>query len=390
MKNTNAICMIIFNNPLYLVGACLSAWVHRKFINEINVDIKLIAMINEPIIKYKEELEKYFDHIEIIELREIKLHPDYYVINKYSEWMKYSISKWEILKLDKFDKILFIDIDILPIKNDFYNIFNYDTPGIIVKGLNEIDSGIITRDIFLKKNIVGEYSNRKIENNEYWNLSTKLEKSLDAGFVLLKPDKKLFLEYQDFIKICENKQGYISKYDSGVDETTLLLFLLFYKNMKVHLIPYNYAPIPWEKNPYDKNKIKGINFLSLIKPWVKLPIIQFVEENIWHNIAKKALDKHSVITKIYIKYIIDELYKFYNNWKKNILNKNPPYNMECLKSNNIRKETFIFFNYLKNNPKEKLTINQIEYIINESVKINKKMSKKSLIEMDEIKKIIND
>ena len=390
MKNTNAVCMIIFNNPLYLVGACLSAWVHRKFINEINVDIKLIVMINEPIIKYKEELEKYFDHIEIIELREIKLHPDYYVINKYSEWMKYSISKWEILKLDKFDKILFIDIDILPIKKDFYNIFNYDTPGIIVKGLNEIDSGIITRDIFLKKNIVDEYSNRKIENNEYWNLSTKLEKSLDAGFVLLKPDKKLFLEYLDFIKICENKQGYISKYDSGVDETTLLLFLLFYKNMKVHLIPYNYAPIPWEKNPYDKNKIKGINFLSLIKPWVKLPIIQFVEENIWHNIAKKALDKHSVITKIYIKYIIDELYKFYNNWKKNILNKNPPYNMECLKSNNIRKETFIFFNYLKNNPKEKLTINQIEYIINESVKINKKMSKKSLIEMDEIKKIIND
>ena len=36
MKNKNAIGMIIFNNPLYLVGGCLSAYVHKKFIIKYN------------------------------------------------------------------------------------------------------------------------------------------------------------------------------------------------------------------------------------------------------------------------------------------------------------------------------------------------------------------
>lgn len=388
VKKPNAICMIIFNNPLYLVGACLSAWVHRKFIKEIGNGVKLVVMINEPIVKYKEELEKYFDHVEIIELRQIKLHPDYFVINKYLEWMKYSITKWEFFNLEQFDKILFIDIDILPVSKDFYNVFRYNTPGIMIKGLNETDDGVVKKEIVLGDNFIDEFADKKIASNEYWNLSTKLKKSLDAGFVLISPDKKLFLEYLEFIKICEDKKGYISKSDSGVDETTLLLFLLFYKNIKIHLIPYNYAPIPWEKNPYDKNKVSGINFLSMIKPWVKLPMIQFAEENIWHKIAKKALDKHSIITKLYIKYLIDELYKFYNTWKKNIVIKNPPYNMECLKNKNLRHKTFNLFNYLKNNQKEKLSIHQIEYIFSETIGVNKNMNKKLIISMDELDNII--
>ena len=39
------------------------------------------------------------------------------------------------------------------------------------KGLNKIDNGIVTRNIFLKEKFIGEYSNKKIENSEYWNLS---------------------------------------------------------------------------------------------------------------------------------------------------------------------------------------------------------------------------
>lgn len=389
MIKNNAIGMIIFNNPLYLVGACLSAWVHRQFINKYFLNIKLIVMINEPIVKYKDELEKYFDKVEIIELKKIKLHPNYFVIKKYSEWMKFSITKWEIFKFEEFDKILFIDIDILPIKKEFYNVFDHETPGIIIKGLNDIDSNSIDNEYFMKSNFVNNYSNKKIDNDEYWNLSNKLEKSLDGGFVLIKPDKKMLVDYYDFIKICENKSGFISKYDSGVDETTLLFFLIFYKNIKVHLIPYDYAPVPWENNPYNKNKVKGINFLSMIKPWVKLPMIQFAEENIWHIIAKKALNKHSIITKLYIKYLIDELYKFYFEWKNNIKSNKSPYNMECLKSNNLKKQTFELFDYLQKNPIDKLDLKQIEYIINWTVQINKNMNKIVIIPMNELEQIID-
>jgi hypothetical protein len=388
MIKYNAIGMIIFNNPLYLVGACLSAWTHRKFIEKYSLDIKLIVMINEPISEYEEDLKKYFDIVSIIKLREMKLHPNYFVIKKYSEWMKYSITKWEIFNYEEFDKILFIDIDILPIKKEFYNVFNYDTPAIIVKGINYINSGILKKKNFLKENYIKEYSEKKINNDEYWNLSNKLEKSLDAGFVLISPNKKIFEEYIQFLQICEGKSGFISKYDSGVDETTLLFFLVFYKNLKVNLIPYNYAPIPWEKNPYDKNEVKGINFLSMVKPWVKLPLIQFPEENIWHKIAKKALEIHSDVTKIYVKCLIDELYKFYYGWKNGAFGKNPPYNTECLKSDNLKKKTLKLFDYLEVNPREKLSFEQIKYIINETVKINGGMKKNVIIKMNELEKFI--
>lgn len=378
-----AIGMIIFSNPLYLVGACLSAWTHQKFISKLNLPIDLVVMVDNVIFKYKDELEKYFDQVELIELREMKLNPEYKVIHKYSEWMKYSITKWEILKFDQYKKILFLDIDILPIDENFYGIFNFDTPGIMIRGLNLKPNSLATSELF------SDETNFQPDTNEYSNASLKLSKSLDAGFVLFKPDNKLYNEYWEFIKICEGKSGYISKYDSGIDETTLLFFFVFYKKIDVHLIPYDYAPVPWDKFPYNKNNVKGINFISMIKPWVKLPMIQWADENIWHQIAKKSLDKHSIITKLYLKYLIDELYKFFYTWKKNISKPNSPYNMECIKSNQIKSETFKLFDYLKSNPKEKLSLEQMEFIINQTVQIHKHMSKKLVIPIDQLEKIIN-
>jgi len=380
-KTKNAIGMIIFTNPLYLVGACLSAWTHRQFITKYNFKIDLVVMVDEPIYKYKEELEKYFDYIKLIDLIEIKLSPKYNVIYKYSQWMKYSISKWNILKLDNYDKILFLDIDILPIDKDFYSVFDFDTPCIMVRGLNFEPNTVATPELFID-------NLRDYKNTEYSKLSLDLKHSLDAGFILIRPSKTLFDEYIEFIKICEGLEGYISKYDSGVDETTLLIFFIFYKKITIHLIPYNYAPIPWDKFPYDKNQILGINFLSMIKPWIKLPIIQWADENIWHLIAKKALDTHSVITKIYIKYLIDELYKFYFNWKKNISKSNSPYNMESIKSSNLKNKTFKLFEYLKSNPKDNLTIEKIKYIIKQTVKIHESMDKKLIVSIEKLRIIV--
>lgn len=386
-NNKYAISMIIFKNPLYIVGACLSAWVHRKFIEKYNLDIKLIVLVDKLIYEYKEELEKYFDSVKLIEIIEMKLNPEYKVIYKYSDWMKYSISKWNILKFDEYDKILFLDTDILPTSIEFYDILNFNTPSIMIKGNNNIENSIINPEIFLNNSINGiNISN--ISNEEYSNIAIKLKHSLDAGIILIKPDKKIFNEYLSFIKICEGTNGYISKYDSGIDETTLLLFFVYYKKIQLYLIPYEYVPIPWEKNPYNINKVRGINFLSMIKPWTKLPLIQWADENIWHIIAKKALEKHSQITKIYIKYMIDSLYNFYYNWKKNISKPNSPYNMEIIKSKNIRDTTFKLFDYLETHKKHNLDIDQITYIIDTNTKIHKLMDKKLLIKLDNLYKII--
>jgi hypothetical protein len=394
MVNKNAIGVIVFNNPLYLVGACLSAYVHRKFITKYKLNIDLIVMVDKEMYKYKDELDKYFDLVKLIDLLEMKLNQKYNVINKYSKWMKYSISKWQILNFDFYDKILFLDVDILPVKKNFYDIFNLDTPAIMIRGINTIQDSLVKPEFFMDDlDNLDNLDLKNIKNGEYFDLATKLKYSLDAGIVLLKPDKTLFNEYIDFLKICEGSYGYISKYDSGIDETTLLMFFIFYKKIPIHLIPYNYAPIPWDKFPYDKNDMRGINYLSLIKPWVKLPIIQWSDENIWHKIAKKALDKHSVITKIYIKYMIDELYNFFDNWKKNMSKSNSPYNTETFKSSNSGEMKHLIFKlmkYIKTHPKENLTIEQIEYIIEQSVLIHKLMNKKLFVPIDELEQILLD
>lgn len=380
-KKNFAIAMLIFKNPLYIIGGCLSAWTHRKFIKENGLNIKLIVMIDKTFYKYKEELEKYYDVVELIDIIELKLNQKYKIIDKYSDWMKFSASKWNIFKYDEYDKILFLDTDILPINSNFYDIFNFDTPSIMINGNNGIKNSIVNKNIFLS-NI------ENISNNQYFYISTKFTHSLNGGILLIKPDKKIFYEYINFLKICEEKNGYISKYDSGIDETTLVLFLFFYKKIPVHLIPYEYIPIPWEKNPYNKNNVVGINFLSLIKPWIKLPMIQWADENIWHIIAKKAFEKHSIITKIYTEYLIDEIYNFYHNWQNNISKKNPPYNMEAIKSKKIDDITFELFNFLKSNEKNNFDINKIKHIMDFSTKIHKKMDKKLLIKIDSLIKII--
>ena len=53
MKNKNAIGIIIFNNPLYIIGACLCSWVHRQFILKYNLNIDLVVMVDNKIYKYK-------------------------------------------------------------------------------------------------------------------------------------------------------------------------------------------------------------------------------------------------------------------------------------------------------------------------------------------------
>ena len=370
----NAIGMIIFNNELYVVGACISAFVHKQYIKESNLNIDLIVMVDNKIYNsYKNELEEYFDKVILIQLIEMKLNPEYKIINKYSKWMKYSINKWQILNQDDYDKILFIDIDILPINKDFYNIFEINTPAILIRGINNNFNQIIKKNLFTEKD--------NFLNNEFFYASKNFNNSLDAGLILLKPNKNLYKEYINFLSICEGKNGYISKYDSGIDETTLLLFFMFYKNINLYGIPYDYAVIPWDKFPYNKDHVKAINYLSMIKPWTKLPMIQWADENIWHVIIKKAFKKDSILTSLYLRCLINNLYIFYKNYKYLLSKHNSPYNMECLKNKKISSKTFELFNYLKKHNENELTIEQIEKIILMNVEIHKLMDKKKIINL---------
>lgn len=321
-----AIFMLLFGNNIYITGACIAAHIHRQFIKKYDLDIDLVLMIDKSInIEYGNELKKFFNRIIEIDLFILKLHSDYLLLGKY-QWLKYALNKWQILKFTEYDKILFIDIDVLPIDNKLYNVFELETPSFICQGLNEL------------REIKKEELLDNIEIDNYSKIAQKLKRIITASFILLKPDINLYNDFfKNFVPLCEGKDGYISNNHSGPDETTLLLYYMFYKNIKCYFIPYNYSVVPWEKFPYDKEKVYSIDYLSWIKPWTKIPIIGWDDEIIWYNIAKKLFKKSKKLYELQLDIYIEELLNYINYINSNYNAKKPKYNLEYKNDDRLEK-----------------------------------------------------
>ena len=375
-----AIVMLIFNNEYYVPGSIISAHAHKKYMEKLNLDFDLVVMVDEKIYQYKNELLKFFDVVKKIDMLELKLN--YHVLKKYSKWMKYLINKWQVLQYDEYDKILFVDPDFLPMDDKFYNIFNLNTPAILTKKCNLGEE--LKKNFFMNEEYIEEIKNLSAEN--YYNVAPKLKASMNATIVLLEPDKNLYNEYLEFIKKAEIK-GYESLLHSAVDETSLLLFMRFYKNVPVYCISKEYSIAPWDNKGYDLNNIYGLNYVSLIKPWMRFPMLQWPEENIWHVIAKKALCKSEKITELYVNGLIENLKNFANNYKK--IDNKSGYNLESLK---IQKEKVLdLIKYVKRNNELKFQNKkdalEIQKIMNDAQNIHSFMNKKSIINYNNLLKL---
>jgi hypothetical protein len=366
--------MLIFGTTSYLVGGCAAAFVHKKFINKNNLNIKLVALVDQRLYEYKDDMLIYFDEVIKIDLIEIKLNPQYNLgkfKNKYSKWIKYSVNKWQTMNLDHYDKVLLLDTDVLPLKDSFYDIFNIDTFAFVIKPLNNNFNQIVNIKDLIKNDI-------NISNLKYFDSNKILKKVLDASVVLIKPNKTLYNDYVKFLKLCEGKYGYMSY--GGVDESTLEMFLLLYKKIETRYISYDFAVIPWRKDYSNKENIKGINYIAWIKPWQRLPFIQWSDEIVWHMICKQAFKLSKNIKKIYVCIVIEQLYKLITSLdtKDEELDK---YNLKSLDNLETKDKTLKLINYLKNNDITKSN-KQIKKILKYTFKIYQIMSKDMKLTID--------
>ena len=385
LNKKNAIFMLIFNKLHYLVGGYISGYIHKKFIKKLGLEIELVVMVDKKIYEYREELLKVFDRVELVELLEIRLNKEYHYANKYSSWMKNSITKWEILKYEEYEKILFIDVDILAVEENFYKIFEIRTPAI-ERGFKVSDRKIELEELSER---------REFREEEYYKASKHLKKSLDGGLVLIKPERRLYEEYKKFIRICEGREGYISLSSSGADETTLLLFLVYYMKKDIYTISKENSVILWEEK--EIGKINGINYLCLIKPWVKMPIISWPEEYIYHRIAKKCLKQSKILRNIYLYNLLGEIENFNKYINENLHKRNSPYNLEIIDKKDLRRVSIPLLKEIEKKFKEfkegkeedyeyysNLTMKDYKIFESEfkrAKEINMLMNKRSLIEM---------
>lgn len=308
----NAIFMLMFGNPVYMVGGCISASIHKKFIKKLGLDIDVNVMVDENIYKYNEDLLDFFDNVYKINLDFAKMSDrpikDFHE-ERYSSWIGMTINKWQVLNYEQYDKVLLVDIDFIPINDKFYSVFTYETPSVLLDKKGKTEGGLVDYHFFDEKN---QLKNKYIENssNVDWpSAISKLTGSVNASLVLLKPQRGLYQEYLNFLKLCEGMDGIN---DMHVDEKTLVLFTQFYKNMNLYNIPYWFAAYflyaPHKKDYY------AINYPIKIKPWVKPKFLQKKEETLWPIIAEKCLPINKKVYAMYNDYITDHVLNFFDNY----------------------------------------------------------------------------
>lgn len=349
--NKNAIFMLLFNDKSYVVPACASAYLHKKFINKLKLNIDLIIMTDDAMYKFKNELLRYFDDVKLIDMSELKLklHESYKYASKYSSNMEYFTNKFHILKYEEYNTILFLDIDVLPCADEFYTVFNTNAPAFVIKFHTNNFNSVITDDVISYK--------KHFDDSQYHNASQSLKNSIDASLMLVKPSIEIFNNYKLFLKICEHTDGYISADgyvyvdnikssektfgNSGPDETTIILFYMFYKNIKCSLIPYDFcaAPMKFRGRGGYKN-VYSINYRSSTKPWTKLDFMRWSEDYVWHDLIKKITIKSEVLKNIYEECLIHNLLKNFEKIKKEL---------KSSLFNNMRMYTKKLIKYVKNN-----------------------------------------
>jgi hypothetical protein len=293
--NKNAITTLLFGDKKYIIGAVINAYLHKQFINKYNLKIDITVMLDKNFIEYKDELSLYYDKIFMIDLDETKISSKT-DLRRYTSVMKYLPNKALMFNLTEYDKVLFTDIDFLPIKKEFYTIFDLDTPAVYSEEVycNKFNQ-IYNNNFFIDKKV----NQKSIDNKEYNKIIRNMKKSINASLMLVKPSDK---DYKDFLLFKKSVEGVDGvETIKGVDEILILGFMILIKKAKIHCIPRSFR----NKMKHINNTSLAINYACSIKPWLKLPMFQWDAENIWHVIAKKALKKSIIFTNLYTSEILE-------------------------------------------------------------------------------------
>lgn len=271
----DAIFMLCMLKEHYVIAACIAAHSHRHYIDQLDKRVDLVVMVDENIYnKYNITLSKYFDRVIKIDLVEYPIHQRYsFATGKYS-WIKYSLSKWVCLKYEEYNKILFLDVDLLPNTTSFYDLFNLTTPAF--------------HNVHVSTDCINGASfqhNVTISYDEY--ITNDLDKygSINASICLFTPSARL---YDEFFKYADAlyKDGMYSTTQSGPDETAMLYFYMT-RDKPIYNICKDYAVIPWDE-PWSLSQIaKAYNFPSYVKPWIKPKFLSWKEEVLWRDLYNK-------------------------------------------------------------------------------------------------------
>ena len=190
---------LLYGGDKYLDGVLITGLGLRKQ----RTKFELICLITKDCIKYTNIIKLIYDKVLVVPYitPNKKFYDDILINNNiYEERFIDTCTKFNIFNKDilNYEKIIFIDSDLIPIKN-FDSLFSYNTPAgwLEYKIQNDIKWG----EHNIKPNT--------IIPKEKLNLTLNKNTSINGGLLIIKPDK---LVYNELIMLLKNKNKFNNKF----------------------------------------------------------------------------------------------------------------------------------------------------------------------------------
>jgi hypothetical protein len=321
-KNANApyaIFHLCYLNDLYIMGLLDTLSAHRK-VKPSNVE--LVVMVDKYISNYKPEILQLADRVITIDLQKLENHSSIYGIKKYAmEWINYIHNKWQCLYFDEYKKILFLDIDTLPVSPLLYNVFTNYTEDVIFSGRTVSPKNCWTTVYY------DQHRFHKYKSYDEYNKDIKIH--VDASYMLLPPSKKLHADYFQFMSTVDPTDPSIITSGVGsttIDEKSLLYYITCRTDLTCNLFrPEDDYAVPWvksyvcdtEKDVIRKsNSLHIFNYRSQIKPFLMPIEFLYPESYIWKLLETRIVSGNKIIKALSIR---NALYSYLLSEKESYL-----------------------------------------------------------------------
>lgn len=261
-----AITTLVMGGNNYVPGAIALAKSARLFSSA-----RLVCMITEDVTD-RHLLEEVWD--EVVQVDLITVDPPPFGGKRaqdiYSSWISNAPTKWRCLGLDSYDKILFLDADMIiisPIDEIFTMntpaaMFDHQTSSEYVRAGSKLQgfknhyipkgSKTMTHGMTIDKNVIEDLKNKKGQF------------SIHGGLALLEPNRIVLDMYID--RVDEIISALPDTTLSGVDEITIALFYNMY-GYDWHHIDIGYNMPAYHLYARFKKRSKILHYVGEWKPW---------------------------------------------------------------------------------------------------------------------------
>lgn len=287
---------LLMKGDKYMPGVFTSAYSIKKTETKCDLVVMVTKDVSAPA---KKELSKIMKVVEIDYLNyQTKMNLSEKQLVMYSSWAADAYTKWQCLSLN-YEKILFLDADILILKN-IDHIFEIKTPAAIFNDLGQL------KYPNTKKDKIGrmEYGT-VVDKNDLKDNLFKKGMVINASCVLLSPSKK---DYEGYLRMMEpyKKKPYGQDCVSMYDEQSLVEF---YLDKEWRVITKNYSLIPWHPEGYGWDEIFCYHYAYIPKIWLldaTHPNQKYDDIKIWTNVQYEAEKRCNVKFDNFIKKISND------------------------------------------------------------------------------------